>query len=147
MTNSLSTKYEFREDLTSSLIKHMLGPSDPFERLNDQPTNIYSIGILYPHESVMDDVQIDQFGQSASPNAQDNQIADDAMSLTNKQYPSTMGLTFAVDGVAGEENTLCIQVSFAQYSQDGKVWLRHPVEIPTIELDLAKEQVLTNSLD
>ncbi len=147
MTNSLSTKYEFREDLTSSLVKHMVGPSDRFERLDDQPTNVYSIGILYPHESVMDDVQIDQFGQSADANAQDNQIADEAMALTNKQYPSTMGLTFAVDGVVGPANTLSIQVAFAQYSLDGKVWLRHPVELPAIELDLTREQVFTNQLD
>ena len=73
MTNSLSTKYEFRKDLTDSLVKHMVGPSEPSERLPDQPTNIYSIGILYPQNSAMDEVQVDQFGNNADQNTQDDQ--------------------------------------------------------------------------
>ena len=147
MTNSLSTKYEFRKDLTDSLVKHMVGPSEPSERLPDQPTNIYSIGILYPQNSAMDEVQVDQFGNNADQNTQDDQITDEAMSLTNKQFPSTMGLTFAVDGVAPGSSKICVQVSYAWYIQDGKTWVRQPVETPMIEIDAADEQISSHVLN
>ena len=96
MTSKFDEQYAFREALVAELGKDLLGPGNSDEILTDPPITTYITGILYPIDS----------GQLDSADGDDD--ADDLgggeegsgnppVSLANVRYPSSMGLTFAVD--------------------------------------------------
>ena len=62
--SSLDTKYQFRDEIFRGFSLHLLGPSIDDEVLRSQPSETYSIGMLYPRnveeEQKVDDVAINK---------------------------------------------------------------------------------------
>ncbi len=81
---------------------------------------VYVTGILFPRDSNYDPAQ-DVGGESTSDEgAEDDDAWDPAVSMTYVRYPSSMGMTFAVDISAGK--LIAIKIGGARYvplEQDG----------------------------
>lgn len=111
---NLQDHYEFRSRMVHYLVTDVLGPSAPDEILDDAPLEQYVTGVLYPCRGE---------GQAPSDPAEDLDPVDDdsdsqpdpPVSLANRRYPSSMGLTFAVD--TGLADTLTVQVEAGQYEE------------------------------
>ncbi|MCC6178013.1 MAG: DNA helicase [Chloroflexi bacterium] len=111
---NLQDHYEFRSRMVDYLATDVLGPSAPDEILDDAPLEQYVTGILYPCR-----------GEAQVPPdpAEDLDAVDDdfdsppdpPVSLANRRYPSSMGLTFAVDTSVAD--TLSVQVEAALYEE------------------------------
>src|SRR5438128_5503894 len=90
----LSEYYEFRSRLVDSLTADLVGPAEPEETIEDAPIQRYTAGILYPQSSEtispVNDVDVSDDDDDAS-------IADPPVALANVRYPSSMGISFAVD--------------------------------------------------
>jgi hypothetical protein len=148
MTNLLFEKYAYREDLSTSLATHLVGPNAVDERLSDQPTNIYSIGILYPRESLMDQEVLDLNGIPARGDNQEDNVSDEANSLSAKQFPSSMGMTFAVKLPAQRDlGTFDVLVEYAKYAKEGDQWARYGFNSVVSAIDASKPIVKIENLD
>src|SRR5690349_2879657 len=97
----LGELYRARDDIVDRLTRDLLGPSAEDEELYDRPLDRYVVGILYPASAEpVDPAQDDKL-----EDAVDDEGADPPVSFANSRYPSSCGLTFAVDSGA------CTQVN------------------------------------
>jgi len=148
MKSLLFEKYAFRDDLSTSLVTHMVGPHAVDERLSDQPTNIYSIGILYPRDSLMDEEVPDLNGIPARGDNQEDNVSDEANSLSAKQFPSSVGMTFAVKlPVQRDAAIFDISVDYAKYVKEGDQWARYGFKSAISAIDANKPIVKVEALD
>lgn len=147
----LTEQYAFRQDLIDALTKDLIGPAVEDEIIDDGPLTQYAAGILYPQQSgtVESSQDIDE-----TDDADEDSIADPPVALANVKYPSSMGMTFAVD--AGTSPTITVRISAARYlllekeagniettggqqpRRSGKQerWKREQLSIAPIELDI-----------
>ena len=86
--------YAFRGDLVSNLVKDLIGPEDPQELLIDPPLTHYLSGILYPQGEL---TVGDQDESDRADLGEDGEALDPPVALATTRYPSSMGVTFAVD--------------------------------------------------
>lgn len=93
--NSMQAHYEFREDLVKRLRTDLLGPVEDGEVLGEEPATRYALGVLYPSGSA----EIDPSQDESNPEDDDEGsfAADPPVSMAGSRYPSSMGITFAVD--------------------------------------------------
>ena len=108
----LVEQYAFRDAVLRELEADLLGPSEPDETIGDPPITRYLTGVLYPQSTEpldpaeeTDDPE--DYGETSTP--------DPAVSLANLRYPSSMGITFAVDPRLTQ--ALAVQVTCARYEQ------------------------------
>ena len=107
---TLETQYDFRTRLVESLKNDIIGPQSDDEVLDDLPLQVYIAGILYPNSSDA----IDDASDIDTPD-DDLEVQFDApVTYANRRYPSSMGLTFALDPTNA---TIKIEVSAAKYEQ------------------------------
>lgn len=94
---SLDEQYSFREALVAFLRRDLVGPDDPdeVETINDRPITKYAMGVLFPQSaaSVGDDAPTDDEIEVDHADA----APDPAVAMANVRYPSSIGITFAVD--------------------------------------------------
>ena len=90
---TLDGQYEFRNRLVEALTKDIIGPNAAEEVLDDFPLQTYIAGILYPRSSA----PIDASGDIDRDEDDDEGNFDPAVAYANLRYPSSMGLTFALD--------------------------------------------------
>lgn len=138
----LDEQYSVREGLREDLAVDLLGPASEDELIADAPITRYIVGVLFPVS-----------GEGIAPE-QDHDVAEDdaetgsddpAVSLAHVRYPSSMGLTFAVD--PAYRGQLSVEVAAARYvatgeegssgerrgrrgagpGADGRLWARVPV--------------------
>src|SRR6266576_2661409 len=104
--------YGFREQLVDALERDLLGPSDPREVIGDPPITRYVTGILFPKDVgiVAPEEDIDSDGEQ-----DDSGVPDPPVAMAHVRYPSSMGMTFAVDTAA--TRTVTIAVEAARYDQ------------------------------
>jgi hypothetical protein len=121
---NLGQKYAFREAITSGFRDHLLGPGSPDEILEVSPLDVYSIGMLHPLEQVSNEIQVDAIGIGGAESEED----EDYASLANNRYPSSLGVTFALDSDFGNE--LIIVIRAAKYEYSGGDWIRQPISEP-----------------
>ena len=121
---SLTAHYDFRERLSEYLVRDLLGPAAPDEVIEDLPLTRYAVGVLYAKQSGtldpeqdIDDSEDDGDGEIAP--------ADPPVALANMRYPSSMGLTFAVDPKTAGHVTIRV-VGAARYEE-----VESPVEPTT----------------
>ena len=108
--------YDFRNRLVEALVHDLIGPQQPdeVETISDPPLTRYISGILYPQtDAVVDasqdiDVQDDVGGDEGS-------APDPPVAMANVRFPSSMGLTFAVDSSATE--LLVVKIEAARYEK------------------------------
>src|SRR5262245_56385925 len=132
--------YSFRESLLKAVERDLAGPSDPFEVISDPPLTKYIVGILYPQ--AQDETPVEQVDDLPDDDSEEF-APDPAIAMANVRYPSSMGLTFAIDTSVAP--TISVLVSAAQYveekvSDDEKKkrsrWRRAPIELPPMIIPL-----------
>lgn len=122
MPSHLDNIYEFRESLTSELKMHLIGPRTGDELLDASPLDTYSMGYLYPEDSVMEEVLDDNAGEVSDP---EDAAVDEVVSLAARQFPSSMGLSFAVRRSGNSDLLIEVDVDFGTYEKaDGNGWRR-----------------------
>jgi hypothetical protein len=130
-SDQLIAQYSFRDDLTVALIEDLVGPSDPHEIIADPPITHYLAGVLHPRMSEPDQVPIDAWGIEGV--GLDDEGESDATTLANARYPSSMGLTFAVQGDLDRE--LALSFTAATYTDTGDGWQRTPLDLAMLAVD------------
>lgn len=128
----LSEQYRFRDELTRAVMEDLVGPSDAHELIPDAPITHYLAGILHPRSPEPDQIAVDAWGIDHVGG--DDEGDEDATSLANARYPSSMGLTFAVEGDLALGLTLAFEA--ATYTDVGNGWQRSPLDLPDLSVDL-----------
>ena len=105
----LDEYYEFRRHLVETLERDLLGPNSPDEVITDPPTTKYIVGVLFPRNAGHVD-QNQDLGEdpAVDADADDSESWDPAVSMSYVRYPSSMGMTLAVDTTATELITVTI---------------------------------------
>lgn len=110
----LDEYYQFRCNLVDALERDLLGPGTEDEVITGPPTLKYITGVLFPRGSDYTDPAQDLSETSASgTDADDSGIWDPAVSMSYVRYPSSMGMTMAVDSKAAQR--IVVNVSGARY--------------------------------
>lgn len=129
MSAKLTQLYEFRESLTLALQTHLVGPHATDELLNSSPLDTYSLGFLYPEESEMEEVLDENAGEAVDI---EDAASDEVVSLANRQFPSSMGMSFAVRRVGVSEAAMDVSVEFATYEHVGDNNWRRVAHAPAV---------------
>lgn len=110
----LDEYYQFRRHLVDALERDLLGPGSPDEVIADPPITKYLAGVLFPRDSDRTDPSQD-LGENvdSDADADDSESWDPAVSMSYVRYPSSMGMTIAVDTTATRRIT--VQVGGARY--------------------------------
>src|SRR4051812_18299413 len=107
--------YSYRESLVKALERDVMGPGQPDEVITDPPITRYITGILFPQDGeAVDPAQDFNEDDAADAGAEDVGEWDPAVAMSYVRYPSSLGLTFAVDPKACSE--IIVDISAAMYS-------------------------------
>jgi hypothetical protein len=88
----IDTYYDFRDRIVDALCKDLLGPIEEYETLEDLPGTQYAVGVLFPREGNTFPAERNHQQEFGSDEGEDPPVA-----LANVKFPSSMGITFAVD--------------------------------------------------
>lgn len=119
MTDSrdLRGHYAFREQLAERLCADLLGPvAGPTEVLDEEPATAYITGVLYPMRRDPEEERNERSEQDLDltpARLAVDEIPDTGVAMANRQMPSALGLTFAVD--ARRASTVTVSVTAAVY--------------------------------
>lgn len=133
--NQLAPFYDFRGELVNDVIRDLRGPSADSEVISDRPLDAYIVGILYPRfddqartsgsEQRSDDsggaISEDRDTDIATedgkdlPDEDEDGLADPPVAMANVRYPSSMGMTFAVDSKAVKK--INVAISCGKYEE------------------------------
>ena len=114
MTKDLShqERYAFRRDLVDAVVADLVGPAGgDDEAISDPPITRYIMGVLYPRGSGT----VDPAEAHDENETEGDEAPDPAVSWSNMRYPSSCGLTFAVDSKAAP--MIRVRVETARYSK------------------------------
>src|SRR5262245_46225294 len=91
---TLDDHYAVRNRLVEALECDLVGPREDGEVLSDTPFATYICGVLYAADAGRPgpEQEVDETDDS-----DETTYADPPVSLANTRYPSSLGLTFAVD--------------------------------------------------
>ena len=92
----LTDYYDFRARLVEALEVDLSGPSAVDEVIADPPITRYVAGILFPQDAGTVDPAQDQNDESVTDD-DDSGAWDPSVAMSYIRYPSSMGMTFAVD--------------------------------------------------
>lgn len=110
------TKADVRRRLVEGLEKSLLGPLDgPGEEFIKLPTQRYIVGILFPSGTIVAPEQ-DINNPSEGEDEEDSSPSNN-MSLKDELRPSSMGMSFIIDG---KVERLSVEIKWATYSQEKK---------------------------
>ena len=112
MNKLLAEQYDFRFELVERLTRDLVGPQDEEEILDDAPIEQYIAGVLYPQSA--DTVAPEQDLDTADEDDETGNL-DPPVSLANRRYPSSMGMTFSVDPQVA--TSVVISASAARYEE------------------------------
>lgn len=166
----LNPYYDFRRRLVDALVLDLIGPAGgERETIDDPPITRYAAGILYPRASDPIDPSLDV---DTPDENEETAASDPPVALANRRYPSSMGMTFAVDSKAAD--TIRVRMGAGRYihtnarsdaaeeavhadaistlPDDPGVWVREPVDIPLRDLTVTRPEPngyihLTEGLD
>ena len=102
--------YDLRKRLVDAVELDLAGCTDPEEVISDPPITRYVIGILYPRDSEPLSAEQDV---DVSDDCDEAVLPDPPVAMANVRYPSSMGMTFAVD--SGEASTLRVEIGAGRY--------------------------------
>ena len=145
MSDLLEEQYSVRAAIAADLERDLVGPSAVDELIADAPITRYIAGVLYPRSTgAIDPAAIadeqEDYDELGAP--------DPAISLANVRYPSSMGISFAVD--PSLVSVLPIDVNCATYALESErgerpdpdaadqSWRRHPIRA-TLEVSLDQQ--------
>ena len=135
--SSLDPFYEFREQMVARLERDLLGPREDEEELTDLPLDHYIVGVLYPRiGDTIDPAEDDELGEDED----EPTVADPPVALANTRYPSSAGLTFAVDSAACDQ--VLLDVGAARYmpidDAQGRKWRRASLAVKDLEVEISR---------
>ena len=135
--SSLEDHYAFRAQLLGRLRGDLLGPRSEDEVIQDEPATQYALGVLFPTDSgYVDD---DQQEDDPEDGDETTHAPDPPVAMAGSRYPSSMGMTFAVDPETASE--IRISVEAARYEEveagGSKGWRRRPLDLPVPPLDVS----------
>jgi hypothetical protein len=140
--SSLDEYYEFRDEVVARLARDLVGPEAEDETILDFPLEKYLSGILYPRS----DDPIDP-GQDDEPGEGDDEsgYVDPPVARASERYPSSVGITFAVD--LSLTSIVTVTAGAALYvpeeQEEGKIWRRHALTI--VPVDVRVDEPTTDS--
>lgn len=136
----LGAQHAVREDLCTALREELIGPRSVDETLQEPPLNRYLTGILYPQ--IGDGMPIQEEPAADVDLADDDgeTFADPAVAMSNVQYPSSVGLTFAVDPEADE---VAVEIAAATYEPLEGNWQRRPIGPVELAVPVGREGAVT----
>jgi hypothetical protein len=131
--SGLDPFYEFRNEMLERLERDLVGPADVKETIRDFPLEKYICGILHPRsEDRIDPAQ----DHDVAEGEDEATYGDPPVALANEKYPSSAGMTFAVELARAKEIT--VNASAAMYISEetdaGKQWRRHELAIEPLPL-------------
>ncbi|WP_449061620.1 helicase-related protein [Planomonospora algeriensis] len=163
-----SKHYRFREELVDRLRLDILGPVGGEEEiLTDAPVTMYATGILFPRDA--DDERVyeehaELEDDQASDAAAVDDVPDTGVAMANRQFPSSMGLTFGVDPT--ESSVIMVTVTAAMYEPIDKTgqpvkaqraarrtteeqdlrWRRRVLELDPVPVDITSPRSVAETL-
>jgi len=133
--SALGPFYEFRGAMLERLERDLVGPGTADEKIDDYPLEKYICGILYPRSADLIDPSQDQ---DLAEDEDESTYPDPPVALANEKYPSSAGLTFAVDLSRTKE--IVVVASAARYVPDEvdaeKQWSRHAIALEPVTLQV-----------
>ena len=108
--------YEFRKRLSEAVDRDLIGPQEPeeVETIYDPPLTKYISGILFPQTDAAVDPSED-VDVADDDGGEEGLAPDPPVAMANVRFPSSMGLTFAVDTRATP--TIVVEATAARYEQ------------------------------
>ncbi len=155
MIPGLEEKYLLRDSLLDDIARDLVGLADPHEveDIDDPPMTQYVCGMLFPEDAPPDSGELDIDEQD---DADESHGADPGIARAASRFPSTCGITFAVD--TADTGSLSFVVNAARYvplDDEGQAadastltrerllaarWRRQPLKIPPVEVALDAEE-------
>ena len=127
-TSVLESQLEVRGALLGALERDLIGPAAEDESIDEPPLTRYMTGILYPSIDAGRRITAEREAQDDTSDDDGDYAADPAVAMSNVQYPTSAGITFAVDP---EETTLEVILRAARYRKEGdedeEMWKREPL--------------------
>ena len=106
----LNDYYDFRARLVEALEVDLSGPAAADEVIADPPITRYVAGILFPQDAGTVDPAQDQSHESVTDASDDDSGAwDPSVAMSYIRYPSSMGMTFAVDTTTSSSIVLKVE--------------------------------------
>ena len=104
--------YDLRSKIVEALIEDLVGTAAE-TTLNEDPLDRFVMGILYPRsDDDLDDVpDLPESAEGAGADA----VVDPAVALSHRQYPSSIGCTFAVEILETQE--IAIQARAVRFEE------------------------------
>jgi hypothetical protein len=142
-TELLGNQDAVRDDLCEALQSDLIGPASDEELLEEAPLDRYVTGILYP--LIRDGNEIDPEAQDDVADDDGDRAADPAVAMSNIQYPTSAGISFAV---APEVDEIRVLVEAARYEETDEGWQRKQVgplelSVPVGATDADRDEVTT----
>lgn len=142
-TNLLEDQHAVRDDLCEALRTDLIGPDSPDELLEEPPLDRYVTGILYP--LIRDGNETDPEAQDDVADDDGDRAADPAVAMSNIQYPTSAGISFAV---APQVEEVRVRIEAARYEEVDGGWQRKPVgplelSLPVGATDADRDEVAT----
>jgi hypothetical protein len=122
MTSILEQQYAFRTELMQRLHRDLIGPDSPkdTETITDPPLTRYICGMLYPTSADAPE-QDDRDNEAGGDIGEEEDQPDPPVAMANVRFPSSMGMTFAVDTHSCKE--IIIKPEASRYEEE-----QHPTE-------------------
>ena len=130
VTRTTDDPYDVRAQLVELLREDLVGPHALDEVLTDTPFRTYVSGVLYPATAgtVAPEEEVDEPDDDLGQGGE-TMYSDPPVSLANTRYPSSMGITFAVDTTAADAVTVAVDAG--RYEPQGAepqvTWRRVPL--------------------
>jgi hypothetical protein len=131
----LPQHYEFRAELIQALKRDLMGPppDDPEAEVlhHEDPLNRYITGILYPKsQAAVEPVDHEEWAEESADG-----VSDEAVSLANARYPSSLGMTFEVDCNSTSHVLITAHGAKYRHNETATSWTRaqrssEPIRIP-----------------
>ncbi|MGF9755069.1 helicase-related protein [Microvirga sp. 0TCS3.31] len=133
--SDLQKWYDFRQQMVDVLQADLMG-GEADAVLDEAPLDRFVLGILHPQDGLMEEE--DSGTESGEGGSGADTVFDPAVALSRMRYPSSMGMTFAVDATLTSE--VIVEVEAARYQQiDAKdrdsPWHREPAVTGLVSID------------
>jgi hypothetical protein len=136
--DDLDRYYAFRAALVESLAHDLIGAAETNESFTDYPLERYIAGLLYPQ--IADSVDAAEDTSNLEDSDDETTYADPPIAMANIRYPSSMGITFAVDPSC--TSTVVVTITASTYQKDDPAdqarWQRRPLNLDPITLDVGE---------
>lgn len=132
MSTDLNPWYDLRGRLVDALVADLVGGPDD-DVLDEAPLDRFVMGILHPQAAGSMEAEADA-PEAADGNGIDNAY-DPAVALSRRQYPSSMGLTVAIDPETTPEISIEVSASLYAENEESGAWARAVEATKTILVD------------